>query len=301
MASSDFEAIEEDDTREYVHCQGCSFMFHVECLGAKAHRKKLHEIIVVSEDEEKVCVLQCGRCKGFGKNGAVTTRCFVCAEMGDRSGDFAHPAKSPDNPLEGWNDPEKVMFRCMTCNRGCHFNHLPPPPPKDSPDSEDTMQIDSDPLQVYTTPHWRCNECRTYDGKKVDVILGWRPLPQISDHDDFLREYLVKFEAESYARVQWVPATWLAGVSFLMKSKFDAKELFAIESAKDVVLDSWLRADIVFDVAYEDDKGRESMAFRSLEEEMEAISQVTSALCKWQKLTYEECSHPSPPRCLAVS
>jgi chromodomain-helicase-DNA-binding protein 4 len=295
MASSDFEAIEEDDPREYVQCQGCSFMFHVECEGLdKGHRRKLHDIIVVSEEEEKVCVLQCGRCKGIGKNGAVTMRCFVCAEMGDRSGDFEHPAKSPDNPLEGWNDPAKVMFRCMTCNRACHFNHLPPPPPKESTDS-DEMQIDSDPLQVYTTPHWRCNECRTYDGKKVDVVLGWRPLPQISDHDDFLREYLVKFDGESYARVQWVPATWLAGVSFQMKSNFDGKELFAIESAKDVVLDSWLHADIMFDVAYEDDKGRESMVFRSVEEETEAISQVTSALCKWQKLTYEECIPPFPP------
>jgi chromodomain-helicase-DNA-binding protein 4 len=303
MASSDFDTIEKSGEKKYVHCQGCSFMYHVECLGTQSHRKNRHNIIVVHEtEEEKIYVLQCGRCKGLGKNGAVTMRCLVCAQVGDRAGDFAPPRKSSsDNPLEGWNDVSKLMFRCMTCSRACHFNHLPPPPraPKPSQGSNEAqdseeIQVDADPLEVYTTPYWRCNECRDFGGKKVDVILGWRPLlsPPQSDVSDFSREYLVKFEAESYARVVWVPATWLAGVAFMMKSNFDGKEYPAIVSSTDVVLDSWLRADIVFTVVYEDDIWRERKAFRSVQEEIEAISQVTSALCKWQKLTYEECMPP---------
>jgi len=300
MFSSDFEAIEKGGKRAYVQCQGCSFMYHVECLGSKTDRNNRHNIIVVREtEEETTCVLQCGRCKGLGKNGAVTMRCFVCAQVGDRCGDFVHPHKgvSEDNPLEGWNDASKVLFRCMTCSRACHFSHLPSsPPPKQSQDS-DEMQVDTDTLEVYTKPHWRCNECRAFNGKKVEIVLGWRTtldsnFTSPSDIPDFTCEYLVKFEAESYARALWVPATWLAGVAFQIKSNFDAKKYDAIESSADVILDAWLRADIVFDVVYEDDLQRERMAFRSMEEEMEAASQVTSALCKWQKLTYEKCIFP---------
>ena len=300
MLSSDFEAIEEGEDRAYVQCQGCSFMYHVECLGSKGDRKNRHKIIVVQEtEEETTCVLQCGRCKGLGKTGAMTMRCFVCTQVGDRCGDFVHPEKgaSEDNPLEGWNDASKVLFRCMTCNRACHFHHLPPPPPPTQSQDSDEMQVDADSLEVYTTPYWHCNECRAFNGKKIDIVLGWRPALDSnstadSDLPDFTREYLVKFEAESYARALWVPATWLAGVAFQMKSNFDGKSYDAIESSEDVILDAWLRADIVFDVVYEDDLRRERMAFRSMEEEIEAASQVTSALCKWQKLTYEECIFP---------
>ena len=341
--SGDFDAI-EDDSRSYTMCQGCSHMYHVECLGTKVDRQRMgHNIIVLDErDGKKTCVLQCGRCSGGGKVGMNTMRCLACGKIGDRCGEFKYPDKLEATELDesereakllhGWNDVSKIMFRCMNCARACHFNHLPVPSgfeqetntssAKSSPVQGDAMQIDSEArvpevtdttneaatitrsvegpniFEIYTSDgYWACNECREYRDEKADVILGWRPtkttitLPKDAPVD-FNREYLVKFEGHSYASATWVPATWLAGISYMMKKHFDAKELNAIESAEEVIIEAWLHPDIIFDVRYAGDTPRDKMKFRSEAEELEAISQVTSALCKWQKLTYEECMFP---------
>jgi chromodomain-helicase-DNA-binding protein 4 len=274
MFSGDLGAI-KNDNRSYAMCQGCSFMFHLECLGTKADRQRTgHNIIVLDEqDGKKTCVLQCGRCSGGGKNGMITMRCHVCAQVGERCGKFKHPEKS-ENLLEGWNDVAKLMSRCMICDRACHFHHLPQ---KYSPTDDDEE-------------YWRCTECCQYGEAKVDVILGWRQTDNITDIPDFSREYLIKFENESYARALWVPATWLAGVSFTMKNNFDAKQFPPIESSKDVIPEAWLHVDIMFDVVYDNDIPRQSMKFRRQSDELAALSRVTSALCKWQTLKYEESS-----------
>jgi hypothetical protein len=174
----------------------------------------------------------------------------------------------------------------MDCERACHFDHLPDPL-----NSDETGRI-----KVYTEGFWRCNECRLYQENSVDVILGWRKTGSDTTVPDFSREYLVKFEDESYARALWVPGTWLSGVSFAKKSNFDAKETPTIESSKDVIPDAWLRPDIVFDVQY-DNVSREGMKFRTQSNELDAISKVTSALCKWQKLKYEESKYPFHSLC----
>ena len=292
MRSTDWRPIDENDKRSYAMCQSCSFMYHVECMGQKPDRLRVgHNIIVLDEKEEvKTCVLQCGKCAGGGKNGLITMRCFACGEVGPRCGEFKHPEKSEAGELLGWNDVSKVLFRCMGCERACHFDHLPAP----KTDAND-MQIDEDILEVYTSGHWRCNECREYEGKKVDVVLGWRPTESPLSNNvpiDFNCEYLVKFVDESYARALWVPATWLAGVSNSMKSNYDVKNLPSISSSEDVIPDAWLRPDIVFDVRYNDDIPP-AMTFRSQQDELDAVTKVTSALCKWQKLKYEE-SIPTP-------
>src|SRR5277367_2894746 len=296
MLSSDWSPIHEDDTRNYAMCQSCSFMYHVECLGQKADRLRTgHNIIVLDEKEDvKTCVLQCGKCVGRGKNGLITMRCYACGEVGPRCGKFEYPDKSEGEELHGWNDVSKVIFRCMGCERACHFDHLSPP----KADANE-MQTDTDILEAYTSGHWRCNECREYEDKKVDVVLGWRPTEAPLSDDvpvDFNCEYLIKFEDESYARALWVPATWLAGVSYSMKSNYDAKNLPSISSSEDVIPDAWLRPDIVFDVRYNDDVARAAMTFRSQQDELDAITKVTSALCKWQKLKYEESIPPTPYR-----
>jgi hypothetical protein len=368
--SNDSTAI-EDERRKYVMCQGCSFMYHVECLNSKAARVRTRQnvIILAERDNMKTCVLQCGRCNGGGKNGMITMRCLVCGEVGDRCGDFKRPEKAEpmnevegddddveansereENVLKGWNDASKVMFRCMHCHRACHFDHLPPPIEQDDQqiqnqrDAEvtehpvtngetDKMQIDtsddaardldqtvvdrsnvaneahaeitnvpakeptvpkSDILEAYTgSDYWRCNECRHYIDKKVEVVLGWRSHEPVSiaedAPEDFYYEYLIKFEEESYARATWVPATWLSGISYVMKSNFDAKRTPEIHSSEDVIPEAWLRADIIFDVLYDGDRSRDAMKFRSEISERNALSKVTQALCRWQKLKYEEC------------
>lgn len=330
MSSSDLTVI-NSDAKRLAMCQGCSFMHHVECLGQKAERQRVgHNVIVLDErDGKRICVLQCGRCNGKGKIGVITMRCLACGEIGGRCGQFKHPdkmkgAENQESFLRGWNDASKVMFRCMGCERACHFHHLPLPVSgsnasglnqaeklnggandrknkrkSDSPNvakssnGVESAVTSNDLLKIYTSEYWRCNECREYNSKKVDVVLGWRPTNTLKKFlsdvpTDFTREYLIKFEYESYARALWVPATWLSGVSFVMKSNFDAKQTSAIEWSKDVVPDAWLRPDIIFDVTYEDDSSREQMRFRTESTELEAISRVTWVLCKWQKLRYEE-------------
>jgi hypothetical protein len=361
MFSQDYTAI-EGDSRKYVMCQGCSFMYHIQCLGQKVDRlRKGHNIIVLDERNElQTCVFQCGHCAGVGKNGKNTTRCFCCGEIGERCGQFKHPDKAvetnrmdiDDNTedterlekvLHGWNDASKILFRCMDCDRACHFSHLPPPidpdekedaveeetiekanqmeiggldeslPIGSAPSIDATASIDktergqaltrsrskvpstSDILEAYTSEFWRCNECRQYNDKKVEVVLGWRTTESttfpLDVPEEFSREYLVKFEDDSYARALWVPATWLSGVSYAIKSNFDAKGMQSIESSKDVIPEEWLHADIIFDVRYNDDDTREKMKFRSQNSELEALSNVSRALCKWQKLNYEECTY----------
>lgn len=343
MFSNDLSAI-SDDSWSYAMCQGCTYMYHVVCLGQKDHRQRIgHNIIVLDErDGTKTCVLQCGRCSGGGKIGMITMRCLACGKVGDRCGVFKHPEKSEltgveeaqneEKLLEGWNDASKLIFRCMNCKRACHFDHLPKPAEPDqeasesttktSMDQDESMRIDTDPpvpdtsdtrngvatengqpkrpdvLENYTSDgYWACNECFEHRDKKVDVVLGWRSINSTSAFPEdvpevFTREYLVKFEEESYARATWVPATWLAGISYVMKANFDSKKFDAIGSPEDVILEAWLCPDIIFDVRYDDDITREQKKFRSEAAELEAISQVTSALCKWQKLQYEESMRP---------
>lgn len=372
--SNDYTAI-KDDKRDYTMCQGCSYMYHIECLSAKASRLQSGQNVIVLDDRDGVqtCVLQCGRCSGGGgRIGHITMRCLACGEVGDRCGEFNHPekaeianeetvdddvdaiAKRNEKLLQGWNDASKVMFRCMRCSRACHFDHLPPAIEQDGQQSDteqnmepsaqqpvtnggaDEMQIDqidgspkdphppldstgkvtngaetesdvvrseeqaipkTDILEAYTgSGYWRCNECRKYVDKKVEVVLGCRSDDTISmpedAPDEFTREYLIKFEEESYARALWVPGTWLSGVSYAMKNNFDNKRMPEIQSSEDVIPEAWLRADIMFDVVYEGDRSREAMRFKSETAELEALPKVTEALCKWQKLKYEECISP---------
>jgi chromodomain-helicase-DNA-binding protein 4 len=366
--SNDYTAI-EDEKQKYAMCQGCSFMYHVECLNTKADRLRTGQNVITLDERDnmKTCVLQCGRCNGGGKNGMITMRCLACGEVGDRCGDFKHPERAEPmdevegdddvdaiserkaKVLQGWNDASKVMFRCMQCHRACHFDHLPPPIDQDDQQSQnlqdgevteepvtngetvemqndnlddasrdpDQMAVDtsnlsndiqvessdvrskeptvskSDILETYTgSDYWRCNECRQYVDKKVEVVLGWRSFKPVSiaedAPEDFYYEYLIKFEEESYARATWVPATWLSGISYVMKNNFDAKRTAEIHSSEDIIPEAWLRADIIFDAVYEGDRSRDAMRFKSEIGERNALSKVTQALCKWQKLKYEE-------------
>ncbi|CAE6457352.1 unnamed protein product [Rhizoctonia solani] len=111
----------------------------------------------------------------------------------------------------------QILFRCITCRRPAHWQHLPPRDPKDKKQTT-AAQI----AQAYLNPgpeQWKCHEC-TRLKYPVESILGWRPDPpeavetlapgRIPKPKDMLpREYLVKFKERGFKRVAWVPHMWM--------------------------------------------------------------------------------------------
>ncbi|CAE6358604.1 unnamed protein product [Rhizoctonia solani] len=111
----------------------------------------------------------------------------------------------------------QILFRCVTCRRPAHWEHLPPRNPKDKHQTT-ASQI----AQAYLEPgpeQWKCHEC-TRLKYPAESILGWRPDPpeavetlapgRIPKPKDLLpREYLVKFKERGFKRVEWVPHMWM--------------------------------------------------------------------------------------------
>ncbi|KAG6854233.1 hypothetical protein C0991_009251 [Blastosporella zonata] len=118
---------------------------------------------------------------------------------------------SSATPLEPASDSEKqLLFRCMTCKRLAHYEHLPPPSPGDTIDE----------IAHHYTQIWLCADCASYTFG-VDRIIAWRPYPATATKparqrdeppnykSSLPREYLVKWLDRSFKRVQWVPHMWL--------------------------------------------------------------------------------------------
>lgn len=113
----------------------------------------------------------------------------------------------------GW----ELLFRCFTCKRLSHYEHLPVPA-----EYKDGDEVDSVALAEYyqATTEWLCGDCSSYT-YALDKILAWRPYPSNvvePSHPDneppnsklpLPREYLVKWADRSYRRTQWVPHMWL--------------------------------------------------------------------------------------------
>lgn len=121
------------------------------------------------------------------------------------------PEASKSNSVDA--DKDSILFRCLTCKRVCHYEHLPIP--ADYDDGASTVEI----AQQYQS-NWLCADCvsLTYH---VDKILAWRPYPATAVEPPLLegeianwknrlpREYLVKWIDRSYRRTTWVPHMWL--------------------------------------------------------------------------------------------
>ena len=110
---------------------------------------------------------------------------------------------------------QQLLFRCFTCKRPSHYEHLPRPAslPADS-------SLTDIALYYQNEKSWSCPDCSSYV-YDLDKILAWRPYPsdavELSQSpreppnykDPLPREYLVKWVGRSYRRVQWVPHMWL--------------------------------------------------------------------------------------------
>lgn len=112
---------------------------------------------------------------------------------------------------------DQLLFRCVTCKRVAHYDHLP-------------LSRYADPNERYTTDeiaeyyqgttHWQCADCVSFT-YTLEHIIAWRPFPENAKEPPappgelpnfksaLPREYLVKWADRSYKRLQWVPHMWL--------------------------------------------------------------------------------------------
>ncbi|PCH33925.1 hypothetical protein WOLCODRAFT_130070 [Wolfiporia cocos MD-104 SS10] len=111
---------------------------------------------------------------------------------------------------------DQLLFRCVTCRRLAHYEHLPIPPDSDV-QPEDVTAVE---LAEYyqETNQWQCADCASY-AYAVEHIIAWRPYPEnavepaqsapVNYKSMLPREYLVKWIDRSYRRTSWVPHGWL--------------------------------------------------------------------------------------------
>lgn len=133
--------------------------------------------------------------------------------MSDSAQNASPQPKPIDNAIPTTHSEQALLFRCFTCKRVAHYQHLPLPQTLSS-------GADLEEIVEHYTQTWLCADCSSYrDG--VDRIIAWRPYPpnavepprppdEIPNYKSPLpREYLVKWLDRSFRRVQWVPHMWL--------------------------------------------------------------------------------------------
>ncbi|UKZ62079.1 uncharacterized protein TrAtP1_003337 [Trichoderma atroviride] len=216
-----------------------------------------------------------GKKKNFVKRMAVSTQL---------------PPVSP----ELINNSDNVLFRCTTCHRGWHQEHL-----QSSGDDSVGTDIKPERLKDYS-PDWQCNDCSSVESK-IHRLVAWRPytqqtpLPAYEDVSEDQREYLVKWHEASFAHCSWVSGSWLFGVAAgTMRTSFAkraAEQNLLKFSSDEAIPDEFITPDLIFDVKLASSGSRN----RSKEEDLANISQVKSILVKFHGLGYDDVVWDSPP------
>ena len=298
---------------QLVYCQGCTLAYHKSCLGRRNGRE--HLVTKVGDEES---VMQCRRCVAFlrtEKKDATAPDQGVCADCHEHGVSCRpfRPRKSPgqeqkerdDNDgvdpiynvdVARINHAENVMFRCVKCWRGFHFDHLP--------SRSDIMNIDSevDPEQRFReySRDWLCKDCLD-NPTKVSGLIAWKPVDEESYDPAFAFElidedekaYLVKWEGMSYFRAAWMPGAWVWGVtSPAMRKAFGKRDdsLHPKMRTEDAIPEDYLRADIVLDIKY-----TSFVDIRTEEIDKARIREVQKALIKYKGLGYEDAVWEAPP------
>ena len=312
----DYEG-DDEEKGTLISCQGCTMSYHQKCLGPRNSRDHL-----VTKIADQDFVLQCRRCIGTARQrepmAPDQARCAHC--------DHATPASVPfrdrkstsqeqkDREANGGEDPstnvasstinnvDNVLFRCLSCFRAFHFDHLPAK-------EEDAIIKDIGPKELADDRfseycrfgEWTCREC-SLASAKVDSLIAWRPLDQINyasgtptqavKEDD--KEYLVRWEKRSYSKSTWMPGAWVWGVTkhsmrYAFASRENGRNMPRMKF-EDAVPEEWLRVDIVLDVKYT------SLVKVQVEEvDMKRVKEVKSAYVKFKGLGYEDVVWDEPP------
>ncbi|CAM1500676.1 Fc.00g098380.m01.CDS01 [Cosmosporella sp. VM-42] len=298
---------------QMVQCQGCTLSYHKNCLGFRSGRE--HMVTKVGEDD---FVLQCRFCIGIynkkDSNAPKQGMCQGCRGEGRACAAFSEKKTARQEeklreqndgldpitpvPVELLNNADIVLFRCATCHRGWHTEHLP-----SSGTESINTDLKSERLKDYSID-WQCNDCSAAE-HKIHRLVAWRPLdkiateqthrPAYSDVSEDNKEYLVKWDSISYAHCAWVAGAWVFGVAAsTMRTSFgkrDAEQDLLKLTKKDAIPDEFLMADVILNVKMNNSVSRN----RTKEYELANISRVSKVFVKFQGLGYDDVVWDSPP------
>ncbi|KAI8218524.1 Chromatin remodeling factor mit1 [Colletotrichum sp. SAR 10_86] len=294
-----------------ISCQGCSMSFHKVCLGYRSARE--HLVTKVGAED---FVLQCKYCIGFyGKKDKHAPRhhnCQGCEKPGRSCAAFS-PRRTPKQEEKlrienGGEDPiapvdpalvnnaENVLFRCTSCKRGWHYEHLP-----SSQMDTDLSNVRDQRLSEYSVD-WKCHDCAMVS-HKIQTLVAWRLTKKDSFSDgltysDFYedeKDYLIKWADCSYFHCTWMPGAWVFHMApGAMRNSFakrDAEQNLCLRWTTDEAIpEEYLLTDVV--LAAKVKNGRS----RSLQDDMERIGSVDKIYVKFQGLGYDEAVWDKPPK-----
>lgn len=294
-----------------IDCQGCSLAYHKSCLGHRTSRE--HLVTKIGEDE---FVLQCRRCIAFPRKKDPTApdqgKCQECREHGLSCRPFRRrttPAQEqkareenggidPIYPIDPVriNNVDNVLFRCLQCYRGFHYNHLP----SRSGMMDLEMEVDAEQRFREYSRDWKCRDCVEATAK-VSGIIAWKPIDEDAydpttgidgiEEDEVV--YLVRWEGMSYFRARWMPGAWVWGVTSASMRKAFAKREDAQHPKmrlEDAIPEDYLRTDIVLDIKY-----TSIVDIHTEEIDKARIREVEKALIKYKGLGYEDAVWEAPP------
>ena len=303
-------------TSPLIHCQGCSTSIHKICLGYRSGRE--HMVTKIGHEN---FVLQCRRCIGIyekkDKYAPHLDVCQDCKKSGPACATFA-PKRTPkqeeklrednggDDPITEVpdalvNQAENVLFRCTSCQRAFHFEHLPPLKMPKKAEIMDILQTREKRLKEYSSK-WHCKDC-CHMPAKVQSLVAWRPADReayidgqtIDEFREDEKEYLLKWTDLSYFKCTWMSGAWVWGVTATtMRKAFVRRDEGINElpryTEEEAIPEEFLRMEIIFDVQYDEEFERESE-----EADKAAINMVEQVLVKFQGLGYEEAVWEEPP------
>ncbi|KAJ4265602.1 hypothetical protein NW762_004896 [Fusarium torreyae] len=298
---------------QMIHCQGCTLSYHKSCLGFRSARE--HMVTKIGEDN---FILQCRFCIGVPSkkddNAPKHSMCQECKSTGRSCTPFSEKKTSrqeeklreqndgvdPITPVspELVNNSELVLFRCVTCHRGWHVEHLP-----GARSGSIGTDLKSERLKDHSVD-WQCKECGNAR-HKIHRLVAWRPVerslakqvPRLMyaevREDD--KEYLIKWESRSYAHCDWKPGAWVYGVAAsAMRVSFGKRDtehdLLKLDE-EEAVPDEFLMPDIILNVRMHSSIPRS----KTREDELDNMSNVSKIFVKFQGLGYDDVVWDTPP------
>ncbi|KAK6604943.1 Chromatin remodeling factor mit1 [Botrytis cinerea] len=267
---------------DLIYCQGCSSSIHRICLGYRAGRE--HMVTKVGH-EHFVMQCACSSCNELGASCAAFSvkKTAKQEEKLREDNDGDDPITNVREDLV--NNPDNVLFRCRGCQRGFHFEHLPPRSNK-SVTSNNTEETRFKRIQEYTKDWHGMEAIRPKSYKEGGVF---------DDYREDEKEYLIKWEDKSYFQCSWMSGAWVWGVAAAtMRKAFirrdEGANLLPKWTSEEAISEEYLRMEIIFDVEYD-----KSFRPKSEEHDKAHINDVVQVLVKFRGLAYDESVWEEPP------